>query len=42
MIVDAVLGMDFIGLFDEVRIYPKDKKSFFPRAPHLSHLTDVT
>lgn len=28
MIVDAVLGMDFIGLFDEVRIYPKDKNRF--------------
>lgn len=32
MIVDAVLGMDFIGLFDEVRIYPKDKKIVFPKS----------
>ena len=26
MRVDAILGMDFINLFDELRIYPKEKK----------------
>lgn len=29
MIVDVVFGMDFIGLFDEVCIYFKDKKIVF-------------
>lgn len=33
MKVDAVLGMDFIGLFDEFRIYPKEKKIVFPASP---------
>lgn len=28
--VDAVLGMDFIGLFDEIRICPKRKEVVFP------------
>lgn len=30
MRVDAILGMDFINLFDELRIYPKEKKIVFP------------
>lgn len=30
MKVDALLGMDFIGLFDELRIYPKEGKIVFP------------
>lgn len=28
--VDAVLGMDFINLFEELRIYPKEGKIVFP------------
>lgn len=28
--VDAVLGVDFIGLFDEIRICPKRKEVVFP------------
>lgn len=28
--VDAILGMDFIGLFDEICIYPKKNKIVFP------------
>ena len=30
MRVDAILGMDFINLFDELRIYTKEKKIVFP------------
>lgn len=28
--IDAVLGMDFINLLDEIRIYPKEGKMVFP------------
>lgn len=28
--IDALLGMDFISLFDELRIYPKEGKIVFP------------
>lgn len=30
MVVDALIGMDFISLFDEIRIYPKQGKMVFP------------
>lgn len=30
MQVDALIGMDFISLFDELRIYPKEGKIVFP------------
>ena len=33
MKVDAILGMDFISLFDELRIYPKEGKIVFPATP---------
>lgn len=33
MMVDAVLGMDFICMFDEFRIYPKDCRIAFPATP---------
>lgn len=33
MQVDAIIGMDFIGLFDELRIYPKEGKIVFPATP---------
>lgn len=33
MTVDAVLGMDFIRLFDEFRIYPKEGRIVFPVVP---------
>ena len=33
MMVDAVLGMDFICMFDEFRIYPKDCRIVFPATP---------
>ena len=31
MKIDAVLGMDFISMFDEIRIYPKEEKIVFPK-----------
>ena len=42
MRVDAILGMDFINLFDELRIYPKEKKLSFLYHLHRSPLRDVT